>query len=57
MASYIEKQINDYYWSELEEKCNGYGDPYPLQKIKEKFGIALTWKQLYEIFKENGYTL
>lgn len=53
----IEKQINDYYWGELEENCNGYGDPRPLEKIKEKFGVALTWEQLHRILAENGYTL
>ena len=53
----IEKQINDYYWEKLEENSDGYGDPYPLKKIKEKFSIALTWEQLYQIFAKNGYTL
>ena len=53
----IEKRINDYYWEQLEENCNGYGDPRPLEKIKEKFGVALTWEQLHRILAENGYTL
>lgn len=53
----LKKQINDYYWNELEEQSNGYGDPYPLKKIKETFGITLTWKELYQIFKENDYKL
>lgn len=53
----IKKKINNYYWDELEENSNGYGDPYPLEKIKEKFDIALTWEELYQIFKENGYKL
>lgn len=56
MANY-EKQINDYYWNELEEKSNGYGDPYPLKEIQKTFGITITWKELYQIFKRNGYTL
>ena len=53
----LKKQINDYYWNELEEQSNGYGDPYPLERIQEEFNITLTWKQLYEIFKENEYKL
>lgn len=53
----IQKEIYNYYWNELEEKSDGYGDPYPLEKIKEKFNIALNWEQLYKIFKENGYRL
>lgn len=53
----IEKQINDYYWDKLEPNCNGYGNPYPLKKIEEKFNIALNWKQLHQIFIENGYKL
>lgn len=53
----IKKEIYNYYWNELEENCNGYGDPYPIRKIKEKFNIALTWEELYEIFVENGYKL
>lgn len=57
MASYIKKKINDYYWDKLEPNCNGYGDPYPLKKIKQTFGITLTWEQLHKILKDNGYTL
>lgn len=53
----IKKLINEYYWEELEPKCNGYGDPYPLEKIKKRFNIVITWKELYQIFKENGYRL
>ena len=53
----IKKQINDYYWEQVEEKSNGYGDPYPLERIKETFGITLTWEELYQIMKENGYKL
>lgn len=53
----IKKQINDYYWEQLEENCNGYGDPYPLEKIKEKFNITLTWEELHHVLKENGYRL
>lgn len=53
----IKKKINDFYWEELEEQSNGYGDLYPLEKIKEKFNITLTWKELYQIFVENGYKL
>lgn len=53
----IQKEIYNYYWDELEEQSNGYGDPYPLQKIKKKFDISLTWEELYQIMKRNGYKL
>ena len=53
----IKKEIYNYYWEKLEPNCNGYGDPYPLEEIKKTFGITLTWEELYQIFKENGYKL
>lgn len=53
----IKKKINDFYWEELEENSNGYGDPYPLEEIKKTFGITLTWEELYQIMKENEYKL
>lgn len=53
----IKKLINDFYWNELEEQSNGYGDPYPLEEIKKEFNIVLTWEQLLQIFRENNYRL